>query len=154
MTRRAATKSPHPIPPTEAERHLAREASRRLAVLASRSARLELRPPDGPGEGVEIPAAALPLLRTILDQIAAGHPVAIVADDAELSTQQAAELLGISRPFLVGLLERGAIPFRRVGAHRRVRLPDLMDYKRRDEAERLKAMEELAAQAQALGLGY
>ena len=130
------------------------QASRRLAMLTTRSARLELGEPNGPAEVVEIPAAALPLLRKILDQIAEGHPVAIVADDAELSTQQAAELLGVSRPFLVGLLERGAISFRRVGAHRRVRLQDLMDYKRWDDAERLKAMEALAAQAQELGMGY
>jgi excisionase family DNA binding protein len=154
MARRPATRSPHPIAPTEAERHLAREASRRLSVLATRSARLELRQPDRPGEAVEIPAAALPLFRKVLDQIAEGRPVAIVADDAELSTQQAAELLGVSRPFLIGLLERGAIPFRRVGAHRSVRLHDLMDYKRRDDADRFKAMEALAAQAQELGMGY
>jgi excisionase family DNA binding protein len=154
MTRRAATNPPPPIPTTEAERHLAREASRRLAVHARRPARLELGAPNEPGEVVEIPVAALPLLRQILDEIADGHPVAVVADAAELSTQQAAELLGVSRPFLVGLLERGAIPFRRVGAHRRVRLDDLMEYKRRDEAERLKALEALSAQAQELHMGY
>jgi excisionase family DNA binding protein len=154
MARRTSTKSLAESGPTEAERHLAREASRRLAARTTRSVRLELGESNGPGEVVEIPAAALPLLRRILDEIAEGHPVAIVADDAELSTQQAAELLGVSRPFLVGLLERGAIPFRRVGAHRRVRFPDLMDYKRQDEAARLQALEALAAQAQELKMGY
>jgi excisionase family DNA binding protein len=154
MARRPSTNRSAAAPPTENERRIAREASRRLATLPARTTRLEVLEAKGPAQVVEIPAAALPLFRRILDEIAEGHPVAVVADDSELSTQQAADLLGVSRPFLVGLLERGAIPFRRVGAHRRVRLQDLMDYKRRDEAERLKALEALAAQAQELNLGY
>ena len=105
-------------------------------------------------EAVEIPAVALPLLQQILDAIADGHSVAVVDDDAELSTEQAAELLGVSGRFLAGLLERGAIPLHQVGDQRLVRIQDLMDYRRRDEAERLKALEELAVQAQELNMGY
>jgi len=146
----------HPVAtrPTDAERCLAREASRRLADRTVETARLELSQANGPEEAVEIPAAALPLLRQVLDAIAEGHPVAVVDDAAELSTEQAAELLGVSGCFLVGLLERGAIPFRQVGDQRWVRFQDLMDYRRRDEAQRLKALEELAVQAQELNMGY
>ncbi|WP_231749943.1 excisionase family DNA-binding protein [Tautonia plasticadhaerens] len=138
----------------EDDRLLAAEASRRLAAPHDRQARLQFGAAGRDAEVVDLPAAALPLLRQLLDGIAAGEPVAVVAGDDELSTQQAADLLGVSRPFLVGLLERGAMPFRKVGAHRRVRACDLDHYRRREDAERLKALGELSAQAQELGLGY
>jgi excisionase family DNA binding protein len=151
MNRRTSTTRSRATLPSEDDRRIAGEASRRLASLPAPTSHVEIHVAT---EAVEIPAAVLPLLRQLLDQIAAGNPVAVVADDAELSTQQAADSLGVSRPFLVGLLERGAIPFRKVGAHRRVRARDLMDYKRKEQAERLGALQELAAQAQELGLGY
>ena len=154
MARRSPSRTPAAAPAGEDDRRLAAEASRRLAALPDRPARLEFRDVGRDAEVVDLPAAALPLLRQLLDRIAAGEPVAVVAGDDELSTQQAADLLGVSRPFLVGLLERGVIPFRKVGAHRRVRACDLADYRRREDAERLKALEELAAQAQELGMGY
>jgi excisionase family DNA binding protein len=131
-----------------------REASRRLAAFPANSTRLEIHAANQPEEVVEIPAAVLPLLRQVLDQIADGTPVAVLDDDAELSTQQAADYLGVSRPFFIGLLDRGVLPFRKVGAHRRILARDVIDHRRRDQADRLKALEELAAQAQELGLGY
>ncbi len=110
------------------------------------------------GEGEEripVPAVLLELLRAALEEIAAGRGVAVAALDEELTTQEAADLLNVSRPFLIRLLEEeGAIPYRKVGTHRRIRLRDLLDYKRTRDAVAERAYEELVAEAQKLHLGY
>ncbi len=93
----------------------------------------------------------------MLGLIAAGKTVKISAAESEsdeATTQQAADFLRVSRPFLISLLEKGVIPWRKVGTHRRVLLKDLRKYKERLEAERLRALEELTAQAQELKMGY
>jgi excisionase family DNA binding protein len=145
------------IPTPETARD-ARTALRQLAPLAV---------PDGAGDELTlrtdlagrelsavVPRQAFELFLEVLGQLANGNAVTILPVHAELTTQQAADLLNVSRPFLVQLLESGALPYRLVGTHRRVYAHDVLQYKRADEARRRSAMDALAAEAQALELGY
>lgn len=149
---------PETITPTPDEAILAQESSRRLSrfVSTKRKKLLQLRiqPDDAPEETVSIPESAFRLLNDILTQMAKGNAVTLIPVHAELTTQQAADILNVSRPFLVEQLEKGVIPYRKVGTHRRIFFKDLMDFKEAMIRNRLKALEKLAAQAQELGMGY
>lgn len=103
---------------------------------------------------LEIPGEALRLLVDVLAEIANGNAVTIAPVHAELTTQQAADLLNVSRPYLVKLLEEERIPFRRVGNRRRVQLKDLLAFKRIDDRERDAIADKLTAEAELLGLDY
>ena len=148
---------PEIVTPTEDDARLAHESSRRLAhLLGKRRAdfRLRIQADDESEEAIAIPASALRLLTEILAEMAKGNAVTLIPVHAELTTQQAADILNVSRPYLIRLIEEGKIPFRKVGTHRRVRFQDLMEYKRNTDQDRLKVLEELSAQAQKLNLGY
>ncbi len=106
------------------------------------------------GNVITIPATALNLLVEILTQIANGNTVSIVTAKKELSTQEAADILQVSRPYLVDLLESGEIPYRKVGTRRRVLTEDVINYKNRIDASRMQTLAELSAQAQELNMGY
>ena len=145
-----------PVTPTEEESALAKESSRQLAhyLGAKDGLRLQIIENGGTGEALDLPAPALRLLLHILTEMAQGNSVRLTPIQAELTTQQAAEILNVSRPFLVKLLDEGTIPCRKVGTHRRVLFSDLMAYKKQNTELRLKALEELTALDQELGLGY
>lgn len=117
--------------------------------------------PDGPatvrladddGEQLVVPRAAVELLSRVLAHMANGHGVSVVPAHAELTTQQAADLLNVSRPYLIGLLNAGEIAYRKVGTHRRVLAGSLLDYKHRDDMRRRAAADELASLAQDMDL--
>jgi excisionase family DNA binding protein len=148
-----------PTIPTEEEVMLARSSSQRLtAYLQDRSPQrtIQIMKDSGLGEeeSIAIPASAFDLLIEVLTQMAQGNAVTIVPLHAELTTQEAADILNVSRPYFVELLEAGKIPFRKVGTRRRVLCEDVLNYKKEIDSQRMKVLQELAAQAQELNMGY
>lgn len=142
-------------PPSKEDAELARASGQRLARLARLGRPLTLRVRDaGQDETIELPAGAVKLLMAVLEDMASGRAVTIVPQNAELTTQQAADFLNVSRPFLVELLEHKKLPFRLVGTHRRVRFEDVLRYKENIDSERRKVLDQLAAEAQDLKMGY
>jgi excisionase family DNA binding protein len=106
----------------------------------------------GAEDALVLPRQTAIMFAQILDLLGQGRGVQIIPKEAEISTQQAADLLNVSRPYLIGLLASGEIPYRRVGRHRRIRFEDLMDYKRQDDLKRRAAADDLAAISEELGL--
>jgi excisionase family DNA binding protein len=111
-----------------------------------------LAPYPGIRANMGVPREAAVLLAQVLGYLASGEGVTVMPESAELTTQQAAEFLNVSRPYLIKLLETGKIPFRLVGTHRRVRFRDLREYKNRDDLERRRAADDLTGLSQELGL--
>lgn len=146
-----------PALPTEAEAQLSKESSRILATHITpkeTTRQLKILEEDGSEQTVTVPAAAFHLFVDILSQMAQGNAVTLFPIHAELTTQEAADLLNVSRPFIVKLFESGELPHRKVGRHRRIRFEDLMNYKRQIDDQRMQALDDLAAQAQELNMGY
>jgi excisionase family DNA binding protein len=103
---------------------------------------------------IELPAGAVSLLMDILGAMASGQGITLIPENAELTTVQAADILNVSRPFLIKLLEEGQIPHRKVGKHRRIRMEDVMNYKQAIDREREAVLDRLAADAQKQTMGY
>ena len=99
-----------------------------------------------------VPQVVVELLARVLAHLANGQGVSIVPANAELTTQQAADMLNVSRPYLIGLLDAGEVEYRKVGTHRRVLAGSLLEYKRRDDMRRRDAADELSVLTQEMGL--
>jgi excisionase family DNA binding protein len=145
--------------PTEADARMAKESSRQIARLLRRrpkkkNLQFRFRTAGGAEEVISIPGPAFRLIANILSEMAKGNGLTLIPVHAEVTTQQAANLLNVSRPFLIEQLEKGEIPFRKVGSHRRIFFRDVMSYKHRMDRNRLKTLDELSALDQEHGLGY
>ena len=143
-------------PPSPKVAEQAKTALRVLSALPRRTERTVQVRPEGKAAGVSVtvPREAFDLFLEILGQMANGNAVTIVPVHAELTTQQVAALLNVSRPYVVQLLDEGKIPSRRVGAHRRVRAEDVLASRLRDDKRRKEILDELTAEAEKHGLGY
>lgn len=106
------------------------------------------------GQVVELPGAIFEALLAIADELRRGNGVTVLPLHQRLTTNEAAELLNVSRPHLVTLLERGEMPFEKVGTHRRVRLADVLAYRDRQERRRREALANLVRQGEELDLPY
>ena len=135
--------------PSKKDSDLAREASRAISGVKQKSLRVRIDDKE-----LILPQAATRLIQHLLTEMANGNAVTLIPIHAELTTQEAADFLNVSRPHLVRLLEQKKMPFHMVGTHRRIRFEDLMVFKANFEKKRREAMDELAIQAQELGLGY
>jgi excisionase family DNA binding protein len=120
-------------------------------MLSRAQGRAVLRDPSGNKE-FRLPHSVYRALEQVLHEMARGNAVQVLPVKAELSTQQAADLLNVSRPHLVKLLERGELPYHYVGTHRRVVLEDLLVYKEKRDRERLEALDEITRASDDLGL--
>ncbi len=141
--------------PTQAEVEQAKISSRTLSKYADVDrVQLALRGSNGESDDLVLPGHVLQILLDVLSEMSKGNAISLIPHHQEVSTQEAANLLNVSRPFLVGLLEKGEIPFRKVGAHRRVLLTDALAYRDKTEQLRTQALDELAALSQEEGMGY
>lgn len=138
---------PSTVIPTEQDAELAATASRALARAAKDILHVRLQN----GDELVLPKAVTRLLSHLLLEMGRGNAVTIIPIHAELSTQEAADFLNVSRPYLVKLLEAKKIPYHKVGTHRRVRFVDICDYKEKFEEVRSEALEALAEETQKLG---
>jgi len=143
--------------PTRSEQKLAQENLEALEKIArkhqgtSHAIEIEI---SGEKTHITVPSSALSLLNTIFEHMAEGKAISIIPSETEISTQQAAEMLNVSRPHIVKLLEEGKIPFKKVGSHRRIKVRDLQKYKDKMEEDRREQLKKLAEQAQELDMGY
>lgn len=142
---------PGAVLPSKKDAELAAESSRVLSALKGNG---EFRVQLEGGQELVLPSAVKTLLTHLLTEMSRGNAVTIIPIHAELTTQEAADFLNVSRPYLIGLLEKREIPFHMVGTHRRVKFEDLTTYKLKKDKAREEAMSELAKQAQELDMGY
>jgi excisionase family DNA binding protein len=142
-----------PVAPGAEEIDLAKESSRVLSPFRHKNLKIQI-PRRGKPAEITLPASAVELLVSLLTEMASGNAITLIPIHAELTTQQAAELLNVSRPYLIKLLQDGELPFKKVGTHRRIRFSDLMVYKKKTDAKSESALSRLVADAQDQDMGY
>ena len=143
------------LPPNARDAAIARLSGQLLARYIHSDTPLKLRINDADQDkSIELPTGAVALLMEILEAMAAGRGVTIIPENTELTTVQAADVLNVSRPYLIKLLDEGKIPHRKVGKHRRIRMEDVMAYKNAIDSEREAVLDQLAADAQEQEMGY
>lgn len=147
----ALLEKPDTVVPSAEDAALAAVSSR---ILTSTPSEDNFRIQLDNGQELLLPKSLKRLLTHLLTEMSHGNAVTMIPIHAEMTTQEAADYLNVSRPYLVKLLEEGDIPFHKIGSHRRVRFSDLREYKDRTVAARARALDELAAQSQELGMGY
>jgi excisionase family DNA binding protein len=142
-----------PTVPSDQDAVRAAEASRALEQLdADHTAlRVQIAAAGHEVTTLDLPPLVARLLMNILKETAAGRAVTLVPLEAEITTQQAAELLNVSRPYVVGMIDKGALPARMVGNQRRLPLKDVLAYKADNRAKRRQTLRELTAHHQELG---
>jgi len=140
--------------PTAIEQTTAKQAVATLKQITAASKPEAILILEVQGKVIPVPPTAVKLLEKLLDEMALGNSVEVTSVSQELTTQEAANLLQVSRPHLVKLLETGKIPSKKVGSHRRVRRADVLKYDSDLKEIRRKGLEFLAKEAQDMGLGY
>ena len=141
--------------PGPREASLAKASAQVLASkLVGHTDTVSIRFAEDARETIELPFVAVRLLIDLLNEMAEGNAVSLIPTSAELTTQQAADLINVSRGFLVKLLDSKEIPHRKVGTHRRVLFSDLKAYEERTKRARSDALDKLVEESQSLGIGY
>jgi len=141
--------------PSESEIELSVSSSRILSSVQNSDSStqiIKVESENGEERSLSIPTVAYEMLIDILSQMAQGNAVTLIPVHAELSTQQAANILNVSRPYLIKLLESGEIPYYKVGKHRRILAQELYNYKSDIDTKRSQTLDELTALTQELGL--
>ena len=142
----------HP-PPNIQDSEIAREATARIVPFVRARKPLKVHITEEVNqEPIVLPAGAVAMLKDILEAMAAGHSITMIPQHAELTTVEAADILNVSRPYLIKLLEAGDIPCHKVGRHRRVRLEDIMQYKEGIDRRREAILDQMVTEAEELGL--
>ncbi len=149
----------YPSLPTAKDASLAKEASQMLGSLVNGDSDVNITVNRGEAKiEAVIPAAALQMIVELLAHMSQGNAVTVIPTGAEFTTQQAAHFLNVSRPFLIGLLNKEEIAFHMVGRHRRIKFEDLKAYKENRDKGQMKALDDLAAisqrAAKVIGEGY
>jgi excisionase family DNA binding protein len=139
------------------EAHLKEGAAallQRLRRLGKTESGAPLRRVSGEGDELDVPPALVNLLLSVAEELERGNGVSVLPLHRQLTTTEAAQLLNVSRPHVIALLERGELPFEKVGTHRRIRLADVIAYRQAQDQRRREALDDMVRQGEDLGLEY